>query len=79
MRGVIVEGELWTAAREGNGGETVRVFLELEDGTLHVRRGYGQRSTVLSVDLGDVEAALAALKYDTVRRAPVPRDDGGEE
>ena len=50
----------------------MRVFLELEDGILHARRTYGERASILSVELGDVEAAIAALKYESTRTAPQP-------
>jgi hypothetical protein len=55
MRGVILEGELY--GRSGATGETVRVFLELEDGTVHARRAYGE---------------LAALKHEAARQPPAP-------
>jgi hypothetical protein len=73
MRGVIVEGEVWTSARaEAEELERVRVFLELEDGVVHARRTYGERAVVLSLELDDVEAALAALKHEANRRPPKP-------
>lgn len=67
MRGVILEGELY-GARNADPLETVRVFLELEDGILHARRAYGERASILSLNLDDVEAALAALKYEATRK-----------
>ena len=71
MRGVILEGELYGAGVEGR-AETVRVFLELEDGYLHARRSYGERASILTLDLDAVEAALAALKTEQARRPPEP-------
>ena len=64
MRGVILDAELFT----GETPQTVHVFLELEEGTLHVRRGYGERSAIVSVPLVDVDAALDALKAERDRR-----------
>ena len=62
MRGVILEGQL--------ANETVRVFLELGDRgeLLYARRGYGERSAVLTLLLDEVEAALAALKAEQARQ-----------
>jgi hypothetical protein len=74
MRGVIVEGELWRAStgRHSDGLETVLVFLELEDGYLHARRGYGERATILTLELDELESALAALKAEVARKPPQP-------
>jgi hypothetical protein len=73
MRGVIVEGELWRAStgrHSDDGLETVLVFLELEDGFLHARRGYGERATILTLELDELESALAALKAEVARKPP---------
>jgi hypothetical protein len=75
MRGVIVEGELWRASTgrdNPEGLETVLVFLELEDGYLHARRGYGERATILSLELDELESALAALKAEVARKPSAP-------
>lgn len=75
MRGVILAGELWHAATGRNTPdalERVLVFLELEDGTLHARRAYGERAAILSLELDDVEATLAALKTEQARKPPAP-------
>jgi len=74
MRGVIVGGEVYGASGES---ERVLVFLELEDtggpeAVLHIRRSYGERASVLTANLDDVEAALAALKAEAARQAPAP-------
>ena len=74
MRGVIVEGEVYA----GSGAtERVLVFLELEgDETgaslLHARRSYGERASILTLQLDDVEAAIAALKAEATRQPPAP-------
>jgi len=67
MRGVILDGEY--------GDEVVHLLVELEDGNLHVRRGYGTRAGVLTFVLDDVEAALAALRAEARRRPPVEVDE----
>jgi hypothetical protein len=73
MRGVILEGELWrTSTGRDNGLETVLVFLELEDGIVHARRAYGERASILSLNLDNVEAALAALKAEVARKTAAP-------
>jgi len=74
MRGVIVEGEVYNASGEP---ERVLVFLELEpgdngDALLHARRSYGERASILTLELDAVETALAALKRELDRRAPEP-------
>ena len=75
MRGVILEGELYAANGES---ERVLVFLELESmlnadaEVLYVRRSYGERASVLTLELDAVEAALAALKAEATRRPPEP-------
>jgi len=73
MRGVIVEGEVYGAGGES---ERVLVFLELEDtgseAVLHIRRSYGERASVLTANLDDVERALAALKREHDRQPPAP-------
>ena len=66
MRGVILDCDLWTAERAS--GETLHIFLELEEGVLHARRSYGERASILSVDLDDLEGAIAALAYEHGRR-----------
>lgn len=70
MRGVILEGELYAAGGES---ERVLIFLELAGAVddaevLHARRSYGERASVLALELDDVEAALVALKVDATRR-----------
>ena len=69
MRGVIVEGEIY--GRDGD-SERVLVFLELEGDVLHARRSYGERASTLTLELEDVEAAIAALKRERGRRPPEP-------
>jgi len=70
MRGVIVEGEVMNATGEP---ERVLVFLELEDTAseyglvLHARRSYGERASILTLELDAVETALAALKREAAR------------
>jgi hypothetical protein len=75
MRGVILDGELYGARDDENGGETVHVFLELENGYLHVRRGYGARAAVLTLELAAVDAALDALRAEAARRPPAHADE----
>lgn len=78
MRGVILAGELWHASTGRNTDdalERVLVFLELEDGVLHARRAYGERAAILSLELDDVEATLAALKTEQARRPRAPEPD----
>jgi hypothetical protein len=70
MRGVILEGHLY--GHTGGESETVRVFLELDLDTLHARRAYGERASILTLDLDAVEAALAALKHEAARKPPAP-------
>ena len=75
MRGVIVEGEVY--GKSGEQPERVLVFLELEDTggeqVLHARRSYGERASILTLNLEDVERALAALKREHDRQpAPLP-------
>ena len=74
MRGVIVESEVYS--EKAGDSERVLVFLELEDAdgelVLHVRRSYGERASVLTVPLEDLEHGLAALKYEQTRKAPAP-------
>jgi hypothetical protein len=72
MRGVIVEAELYGAGDTAGEAERVIAFLELEGDVLHIRRAYGARSAILSVELDDLEAALAALKLEAKRRPPEP-------
>jgi hypothetical protein len=75
MRGVIVEGELWRASTGRHDGlETVLVFLELEDGYLHARRGYGERATILTLALDELESALVALKAEVARKPSAEGD-----
>lgn len=76
MRGVIVEAALYGQGDVASGSEPERViaFLELDAGALHIRRAYGARSAILSVELEDLEAALTALKMEQLRR-PVPGVD----
>ena len=69
MRGVIVEGEIY--GRDGE-AEQVLVFLELEEGGLHARRSYGERASILTLELDAVEAAIAALKAEQARKPPKP-------
>jgi hypothetical protein len=72
MRGVILEAELYGHGDTGGEPERVIAFLELEHDVVHVRRAYGARSAILSVELDDLEAALAALKLEAKRRPPEP-------
>ena len=74
MRGVILEGELYAAGGES---ERVLIFVELDVETevaevLHVRRSYGERASVLTLGLDEVEATLAAVKAEAARRPPAP-------
>ena len=53
------------------------MFLELEDtddgeALLHARRSYGERASILTLQLDDVERALAALKREHERQPPAP-------
>ena len=69
MRGVILEGEVYAADGES---ERVLVFLELEADVdegevLHVRRSYGERASVLTVKLDELDSALDALRAEAAR------------
>ena len=69
MRGVIVEGEIYGATGEP---ERVLVFLELDGRRLRARRSYGERAQILTLELEDIEAAVAALKAEQRRKPPEP-------
>ena len=68
MRGVILDGELYGSRDDAEAGETVHVFVELENGFVHVRRGYGTRAAVLTFELDAVDAALDALRREAERQ-----------
>jgi hypothetical protein len=74
MRGVIVEGELYS----GDGSEQVLLFVELEDGELSIRRTYGSRAQVLNIPLSELLSSVDALRAEAKRAmlaAPMAEDD----
>jgi hypothetical protein len=76
VNGVILEGELHDAKGDSI---VVHIFLTIDrdNDDVHARRSYGDRATVLTLDLADVEAALTILKIEQSReREPASLEDG---
>lgn len=66
--GVILKGDVFSS---DTATSPVRLFVDIEnsegDMLLHIRRAYGERNMILTLNLADVEAALALLKTEANR------------